>query len=687
MKNSIIIFAASFLFIFTINSCIKSKFEEEIKEVKNSVSSSYDGSESFIDMKVSDNFDFKTSKKTTISVIDHYDTSGKLTVYGVDKHDEKQLFGKYTVNGNSSIDLEIPGHITGLIGILHRSDGTMSATRIKLAETQSLTFTSNKSQSRIGSSSPDCNSGCDNTITQTSGSINIPNNQTYCIPSGVEFTGGIGFGTNSTLKVCGTVNITWMSENWQQSHIIITETGEWNSSNSSLVINQANSSITNYGVINALAFSGKGILTNHGTIHFYHSNMSINQSAVVTNYGTLNVNNGSLNLNNNGNLINYCTVYSKLNFDANGTLSNYGQITCDQTTHFNNGGSHTLHSDSRVITQNVNIYGAVLGPASGSYARIDVASNTDIGNSGSIQNNVDFCDANGIEQNLGTFDVTVTQCEATIPSSGCVSGVTGTTPATGSVQYYPGENVFGSYVYEDLWPSYGDFDFNDLVIDYNYEFELNASNQVTSITAQFKIKAISAYNNGFMIVLPVSSGDVSSVNGSEITGSILTLNGNGTESGHIDAVIPIYDKINDYAGTGSVNIVVGGHSKDIPTSTITITFSNPVSLFTADDIVPFIYADEVRGHEIHFSDQLGTDLMSTNLYATYDSKSVTEPFKSPTNLSFAFNTPVSFDYPSENSLITDAYLNFATWAQTDGLSYQDWYTDDIGNRDESKIYQ
>lgn len=34
--------------------------------------------------------------------------------------------------------------------------------------------------------------------------------------------------------------------------------------------------------------------------------------------------------------------------------------------------------------------------------------------------------------------------------------------------FYPNEVDFATYAFEDLWPAYGDYDFNDLVVNFNY---------------------------------------------------------------------------------------------------------------------------------------------------------------------------------------------------------------------------
>ncbi|MDZ7777488.1 MAG: LruC domain-containing protein [Bacteroidales bacterium] len=60
------------------------------------------------------------------------------------------------------------------------------------------------------------------------------------------------------------------------------------------------------------------------------------------------------------------------------------------------------------------------------------------------------------------------------------------------------EDFQGTLAYEDLWPGKGDYDFNDLVIDYEFEITKNNQEIVQDITATFTIKAFGAsQHNGF----------------------------------------------------------------------------------------------------------------------------------------------------------------------------------------------
>ena len=110
--------------------------------------------------------------------------------------------------------------------------------------------------------------------------------------------------------------------------------------------------------------------------------------------------------------------------------------------------------------------------------------------------------------------------------------------------YLPGENTHASLAFEDLWPTQGDYDFNDLVVDYQLNAITNVDNQVVELKGEFITRAAGAsFENGFAFELPVSAASVSSVTGSSITENFISLAANGAEANQTNAVIIVYDNI------------------------------------------------------------------------------------------------------------------------------------------------
>ncbi len=104
---------------------------------------------------------------------------------------------------------------------------------------------------------------------------------------------------------------------------------------------------------------------------------------------------------------------------------------------------------------------------------------------------------------------------------------------------------------------------------------------------------------------------------------------------------------------------------------------------------PFIIVDQTRGYEVHLADYPPTDLVDNNYFGTFEDNS--DPlnnryYKTANNLPWGIDIPAEFDWPIEKKDIISAYLYFATWAESEGQQYNDWYEDNSGYRDDSKIY-
>jgi len=115
--------------------------------------------------------------------------------------------------------------------------------------------------------------------------------------------------------------------------------------------------------------------------------------------------------------------------------------------------------------------------------------------------------------------------------------------------YSPSEKGFSTLAFEDRWPLEGDYDFNDLVVDYRINQILNASNEVVELDAEFKFRAAgAAFVNAFAFELPIPAKAVAEVKGAYFvdpngTFDYIQLNANGTEAGQDNAVIFVADDI------------------------------------------------------------------------------------------------------------------------------------------------
>ena len=237
--------------------------------------------------------------------------------------------------------------------------------------------------------------------------------------------------------------------------------------------------------------------------------------------------------------------------------------------------------------------------------------------------------------------------------------------------YFPGENTWASLAFEDLWPSQGDYDFNDLVVKYNINQVTNASNNVVDIKANFKpVHNGASFINGYAFQLPVNATAVESVAGYNLTGSSITLSANGTEAGQTLANIVVFDQTEPNLNT-TLNVIVNFTSP-----------VDPVALGSAP-YNPYIIVDQRINLEVHLPDMVPTSFAGLEYFGTNDDTSdpaIGRYYKSATNLPWAINIVYDFVWPLESREITQGYLKFGDWAESGGALFPEWYKDKQGYR-------
>ncbi|MBS4055956.1 MAG: LruC domain-containing protein [Bacteroidales bacterium] len=257
--------------------------------------------------------------------------------------------------------------------------------------------------------------------------------------------------------------------------------------------------------------------------------------------------------------------------------------------------------------------------------------------------------------------------------------------------YYPNEADYGSLAFEDLWPAYGDYDFNDFVVNINYKTVTNAQNQVVDIIAKYQIMADGAsLDNGFGIVLNAPSSTVASVTGCIKLGNAVIYDPKGFEAGHTNSTVIIpFDAINPIMDGGMANTIPNGKYIQTSVNTVTVNFETPQANIGMPPYNPFIFVDQERGHEVHLKDQPHTEFADPAFFGTQSDASNPDAglyYRSSTGLPWAVETPLNFDYPVEKVDILMTHLKFAAWAQSSGADYPDWYMSRAGYRNQGNIY-
>jgi LruC domain-containing protein len=271
-------------------------------------------------------------------------------------------------------------------------------------------------------------------------------------------------------------------------------------------------------------------------------------------------------------------------------------------------------------------------------------------------------------------------------------------PARAFNNVYPAEG-FGSLAFEDLWPGKGDYDFNDLVVDYQFTIVTNSANKVTEVLSKFAVRAIGAgFANGFGFQLPgatLQSTDME-VEGSVLNENYITLNSNGLEANQDKPTVIVFDNINaimpPVSGFG-VNVIPGDPYVDPDTMLVNIGITPgkySIDELGLNNFNPFLIVNKERGKEVHLPNYEPTSLVDAAYFGTSqdDSDPATgKYYKTAENLPWAIKIASSYDYTIESAQITSAHLKFVEWAESSGAFYPDWYLDLSGYRNEANIYQ
>lgn len=270
-------------------------------------------------------------------------------------------------------------------------------------------------------------------------------------------------------------------------------------------------------------------------------------------------------------------------------------------------------------------------------------------------------------------------------------------PARAFDNYYPVAG-YGSLAFEDLWPSKGDYDFNDLVVDYRFKIITNAANKVSDVIAEFVIKAIGAgFENGFGFQLEgntVSPNDIR-VEGTVLHENYIQLNENGTEAGQEEITVIVFDNANRCMPSESgFGVNVFPDKPYITPDTIRLTLGLAPNRYTINDLSlynfnPFLIINKDRGKEVHLPNRKPTSLANTAYFGTeHDNSSPTAGryYKTSENLPWALNISSAYDHTIESVQISDAHLKFAPWAESSGQEFRDWFMNLPGYRNSTKIY-
>ena len=285
--------------------------------------------------------------------------------------------------------------------------------------------------------------------------------------------------------------------------------------------------------------------------------------------------------------------------------------------------------------------------------------------------------------------------ESNVLIENCIGTVNGGNPGTDPGNpTFPIESVNDTkytYLFEDQWPLYGDYDMNDVVIRVKKTtMYLNASNKVEKFKLEAELVAVGASKNiaAGLQLDDVAASLVSSVEyGSTKPSTLFSYASQGVEAGQSKAVIPFFANAHAFMGNSTnafVNTVIGSTANVsvLPTIVVTATFSSATlspESFAAGKLNLFIITDGQSNNrkEVHVVNYRPTDKASTTFFGNNnDGSSATagKYYVSKDNLAWGICVASSVNHPKEYAKVTDVFPNFASWVTSGGSSNTDWYT-------------
>lgn len=270
----------------------------------------------------------------------------------------------------------------------------------------------------------------------------------------------------------------------------------------------------------------------------------------------------------------------------------------------------------------------------------------------------------------------------------------------GNTIYMPArKNGWGTLLFEDLWPAYGDYDFNDMVLNYKVQLYMSNKNKVDAMLIGLRVKAVggSLPYDVYLSMQGVKGGEIDAIspyfsqNASD-KAALVALNSANKEG---DPAVLKFENIrpnaNKPAGAIYINTEEGYEmaDEDLVYVSYLIEFRNSIAISgmgfdSFDFYLGRTRESDGRRVEIHLggfkpSPDAANDYTALKQGNTNIGNS-TKFYYSNDNLVWALNIPKDIKHTYERSDFLTAYPQFKEWAQSGGTQAQDWYERGVSSK-------
>lgn len=253
-------------------------------------------------------------------------------------------------------------------------------------------------------------------------------------------------------------------------------------------------------------------------------------------------------------------------------------------------------------------------------------------------------------------------------------------PCNGAVSaraFVPPGQVYGMILFEDNWPSQGDFDFNDAVVAYHQVLEIDSNGRMTGLKLDLDVVAVGALeDNGLAVRFPTAPSNVQSMSLVQ-NGAVTSIPTPTTWTGESQAVVTLAPSLHalfDAVGT-YVNTEPGQPAHPYVHITLNVSFT-PAAVSTRDALFDIFLFNTSRGTEVHLPQYGGTSQMNQALVGTLDDDP-NRNFTTGGGIPFALAFPQVVSYPAERVSIDRLYPGIVQFGQSGGTQNQNFYTNPV----------
>ena len=274
------------------------------------------------------------------------------------------------------------------------------------------------------------------------------------------------------------------------------------------------------------------------------------------------------------------------------------------------------------------------------------------------------------------------------------------TEANVSIEYYPSASGWATIAFEDNWPIVGDYDFNDLVMNYRIS-EYILDGEVIRVKLEGQIAAVGgSYHNGFAFQLPGISRETINEDDIRYTINNVPQLTSPLEQGRDKAIAIITNDVWDYVSAGEnckyyrSEPGCGSKIQMHFSMTLPMTRAIPIEEMPAFPYDPFLFATESyehgyvfgqapgRAYEIHLPNKAPTEAFRTDFFNRGEDKS--EPdneryFVNENGMPWAINVGTQWQYPLEYMDVIYAYPLFSSFIINEGRIDDDWFIENNAN--------